>query len=67
MLVLKQTIQGGHGSPWFYPTLIGMPERLFLPIVWSEDPGAAKVYLMLSRKSKGSNIPETLWVAKKKC
>ena len=31
--------------PWFCPTLIGMPERLFLPVVWSEDPGAAKALL----------------------
>ena len=45
MLVLKQTIRGGHGVPWFYPTLIGMPERLFLPVVWFEDPGAAKTLL----------------------
>ena len=45
MLVLKQMIQEGHGTPWFYPTLIGMPEHLFLPIVWSEDPGAAKALL----------------------
>ena len=45
MLVLKQTIRGGHGASWFCPTLIGMPERLFLPIVWSEDPGAAKALL----------------------
>ena len=45
MLVLKQTIRGGHGAPWFYPTLIGMPERLFLLVVWSENPGAVKVLL----------------------
>ena len=45
MLVLKQTIQGGHGVPWFYSTLIGMPERQFLPVIWSEDPGAAKALL----------------------
>ena len=45
MLVLKQMIQEGHGTPWFYPTLIGMPERPFLPVVWSEDPGAAKALL----------------------
>ena len=37
MLVLKQTIQGGHGTPWFHLTLIGMPERLSLLVVWSED------------------------------
>ena len=41
----KKTIRGGHGVPWFCPTLIGMPERLFLPVVWSEDPGAAKALL----------------------
>ena len=45
MLILKQTTQGGHGVPWFCPTLIGMLERLFLPIVWSEDPRAAKALL----------------------
>ena len=45
MLVLKQTIRGGYGTPWFCPTLIGMLERLFLPVVWSEDPGAAKALL----------------------
>ena len=45
MLVLKQTIREGHGAPWFCPTLIGMLERLFLLIVWSEDPGAAKALL----------------------
>ena len=45
MLVLKQMIQGGHGMPWFYLTLIGMSERPFLPVVWSEDPGAAKALL----------------------
>ena len=45
MLVLKQTIRGGHGAPWFCPTLIGMPEHLFLPIVWSEDLGATKALL----------------------
>ena len=45
MLVLKQMIQEGHGTPWFYPTLIGMPERLFLPIVWSEELSAAKALL----------------------
>ena len=41
MLVLKQTIRGGHGVPWFCTTLIGMPERLFLLVVWFEDPGVA--------------------------
>ena len=45
MPVLKQTIRGGHDAPWFYPTLIGTPEHLFLPVVWSEDPGAAKALL----------------------
>ena len=45
MLVLKQTSRGGHGVPWFCLTLIGMLEFLFLPIVWSKDPGAAKVLL----------------------
>ena len=45
MLVLKQTIQGGHGAPWFYLTLIGTPERLFLPVIWFEDPGAAMALL----------------------
>ena len=45
MLVLKQTIRGGHGAPWFYLTLIGMPERLFLLVVWFEDLGAAKALL----------------------
>ena len=30
--------------PWFCPTLIGMPERLFLPIVWSEDLGVAMAF-----------------------
>ena len=45
MLVLKQTIRGGHGASWFCPTLIGMPKRLFLLIVWFEDPGAAKALL----------------------
>ena len=45
MLVLKQAIRGGHGVPWFYPTLIGMPKCLFLPVVWSEDPDAAKALL----------------------
>ena len=41
----KTKIRGGHGAPWFCPTLIGMPKRLFLLIVWSEDPGAAKALL----------------------
>ena len=41
----KTKIQGGHGTPWFYPTLIGMPERLFLPVVWFEDPSTAKALL----------------------
>ena len=45
MLFLKQTIRKGHGAPWFYPTFIGMPERLFLPVVRFEDPGAAKTLL----------------------
>ena len=45
MLVLKQTIRGGHGAPWFYQTLIGMSKRLFLLVVWSKDPGAAKALL----------------------
>ena len=45
MPVLKQKIRGGYGAPWFCPTLIGMPECLFLPVVWSEDPGAAKALL----------------------
>ena len=45
MLVLKQTIRGGHSAPWFYPTLIGMPDRLLLPIVWFEDPSVAKALL----------------------
>ena len=45
MLVLKQTIRGGHGVPWFCPTLIGMPERLFLLVVWFEDPGAVMALL----------------------
>ena len=45
MPVSKQTIQGGHGAPWFCPTLIGMPERLFLPVVWSEVPGVAMTLL----------------------
>ena len=45
MLVLKQTIRGGHGASWFCPTLIGMPKRLFLLIVWFEDPGADKALL----------------------
>ena len=45
MLDLKQTIRGGHGASWFCPTLIGMLERLFLPIVRSEDPGIAKALL----------------------
>ena len=45
MLVLKQTIRGGHGTPWFCSTLIRTPERLFLPVVWSEDPGVAKALL----------------------
>ena len=45
MLVLKQTIRGGHGAPWFCPTLIGMPKRLFLLVVCSEDSGAAKALL----------------------
>ena len=31
--------------PWFCLTLIGMPERLSLPIVWSEDPSAAMALL----------------------
>ena len=45
MLVLKQTIRRGHGAPWFCPTLIGMPERLFLLVVLSEDLGVAKALL----------------------
>ena len=45
MLVLKQTIQGGHGAPWFCLTLIGMPKRLFLLVVWSKDPGVAMALL----------------------
>ena len=45
MLDLKQTIRGGHGASWFCLTLIGMSERLFLPIVRFEDPGAAKALL----------------------
>ena len=45
MLVLKQTIRGSHGAPWFCLTLIGMLERLFLPVVWSEDPGATMALL----------------------
>ena len=53
MLVLKQTIRGGHGASWFCPTLIGMPERLFLPIVWSEDPGA-KALLNAEQEIQGT-------------
>ena len=45
MLVLKQTIREGDGTPWFCPTLIEMPECQFLPVVWSEDPGTAKALL----------------------
>ena len=45
MPVLKQTIRGGHGAPWFCPTFIGMPEHLFLLVVQFEDPGTAKTLL----------------------
>ena len=45
MPILKQTIRGGYGALWFCLTLIGIPERLFLPVVWSEDLGAAKALL----------------------
>ena len=45
MLVLKQTIRVGHDAPWFCLTFIGMPERLFPPVVWSKDPGTTMALL----------------------
>ena len=45
MLVLKRTIRGGRGAPWFYLTFMGMPERLFLLVFWSEDLGEAMAVL----------------------
>ena len=45
MLVLKQTIRGGHSAPWFCLRLIGMPERLSLLVVWFEDQGKAMAIL----------------------
>ena len=35
---------------WFCQKLMGMPERLSLPIVWSEDPSEATAVLNTQRE-----------------